>query len=219
MRMSCAAQYSSTARQPLERNAQMRSGLPSPGVVRREPAAAKHLDRKAESHGAGRGPGRMAFGVVVLGSGGRDPGTLAAAGSSATARRSASSNAIGVDVEERRAGRVGHGRPRRQPLDQRPRDAGVDRRDEADPERGEPRREERDGQLAAAAAGPSTVGHPVEHLAVGEDVRAADLDLAARRSATAGAARGRRARRRSRSAASALFSQAGAIIAGSRSTR
>ena len=31
----------------------MRSGLPPPGVVRREPAAGKDLDGKAESHGIG----------------------------------------------------------------------------------------------------------------------------------------------------------------------
>ena len=93
-----------------------------------------------------------------------------------SARRSASSNGIGSHVEQRGPRRVGHDRRRRQSLDQRPRDARVDRRDETDPQRREPRREERDGQLRAPVPA-EHVGHAVEHVAVGEDVGPADLDL------------------------------------------
>ena len=92
---------------------------------------------------------------------------------------------------------------RREALDQRPRDSGIDRCHEPDPERGQPRGEERHRQLRPAAAA-EHVGHAVQHLAVGEDVGTADLHLAARGLRDLAApARGRRARRRSRSAASA----------------
>ena len=90
---------------------------------------------------------------------------------------------------------------RAEALDQRPRDAGVDRRDEPDPQRRQPRREQRHRDLGPRPLA-EHVGHHVEHLAVGEDVRAADLHLAPRgRRRPPAPARGTRARRRCRSAA------------------
>ena len=73
-------------------------------------------------------------------------------------------------------GGVGDGRRSGQALDQGPCDPGVDRGDQADPQRGEPGREQRDRD-PRARMDPQRMGHPVEHVAVGEDVGAADLDL------------------------------------------
>ncbi len=117
------------------------------------------------------------------------------------------------------ARRIGDDGRRRESLDQRPRDAGVDRRDQPDPQRGQPRRDERHRDPRAARE-PERSGHAVEHLAVGEDVRAADLDLAASAYCSVGRLRpGKRSCRRSPIGCVGFFSQAGAIIAGSRWTR
>jgi hypothetical protein len=59
-------------------------------------------------------------------------------------------------------------------LDERPGDPGGDRRDEADPVGGKPGRQDRDRDHEAAQAAQAGIGP--HHVAVGEDVRAADLD-------------------------------------------
>jgi hypothetical protein len=54
----------------------------------------------------------------------------------------------------------------------------VDGRDQSDPVRGQARGEQRHGQLRPPAD-LQHVGHHLHQLAVGHDIRAADLDLAA----------------------------------------
>ena len=97
----------------------------------------------------------------------------------------------------------------REALDQRPRDAGVDRRDQADPERGEARGQQRHGDPQRRAAA-ERAGELVDHAAVGGDVGAADLDLAVDRQRRGRRRRrGRRPRRRSRSAGCGCATQRG----------
>ena len=79
--------------------------------------------------------------------------------------------------ERAAGGVVGDYGLRAQPLDQRPRDAGVDGGDQADPERGQARGQERHRDLRAAPLA-EHARHHVEHVAVAEHVGTADLKLA-----------------------------------------
>src|SRR6202035_5752059 len=86
----------------------------------------------------------------------------------------------GVDVAQLHTGYISDGRVSGEPLDQWSCDAGVNGRDEPDPARGEPRRQQwhRD---AGASVQSQRVGHLVEHLPVCEYFGRPDLDLAGAR--------------------------------------
>ena len=101
-------------------------------------------------------------------------------GSSATARRSASSKPIGCtsnsSAPEGSVTTVGTARP----FDQRSGDSRVDGRDQADPQRRQPRRDQRHRHPWAAAESEYR-RHAIEHLAVAQHVGSADLNFPARR--------------------------------------
>src|SRR5829696_10580685 len=84
-----------------------------------------------------------------------------------------------VYVEELRTRAVGDGGGRRKALDEWAGHSRVHRGDESDPVRGQPRRDERHGHPGSPPH-VERVRHPIEHLAIGEDVGTCDLDLAAR---------------------------------------
>ena len=126
---------------------------------------------------------------------------------------------LGRDPERLGAGGVGDDGRRRQPLDQRARHLRVDRRDQAEPERREPRGDEGDRQLRPVALAHHD-RHPVEHRRVAEHVGPADLHLSPRRLRHLGrAAQVLDHRLDPDRLRVCVFSQAGAIITGSRPTR
>ena len=138
---------------------------------------------------------------------------------SSSAARIAAAERRRLDLEQLHARSVGDDRLGRQALDQRPGDADVDRGDQPDPQRGEPRRQQRhrDPQRRAPV---QRRGHRLHHPAVGRHLRAADLDLAARRLP------GSRARRAGSATTSAIAigcvrveTHRGVTIAGRRLTR
>ena len=123
-----------------------------------------------------------------------------------------------LDLEQLHAARVGDDRLGSQALDQGAGDVGVDRSDEADPVRRERRAEAGDADPGPRPAA-GGAGDRVHHPAVGGDVGAADLDLAARAASTPGIA----ARKRRTSAIAIgcvlVVVQRGVTIIGRRCTR